>query len=56
MLYPENFYPLREARVRTTQYRHTYNRIRPNGPLGSRSPAPAAIPPAEALPILVRLT
>ncbi len=34
----------------------TYNRIRPHSSLGYRPPAPAAIPPAEPVPMLAGLT
>ena len=52
----EIFYTLREAQVLTARYRQTYNRIRPHSSLGYRPPAPAAIPPAEPVPMLAGLT
>ena len=47
---------LREAQVPTAQYRQTYNRIHPHSSLGYSPPAPAAILPAEAIPMLAGLT
>ena len=52
----EIFYALREAQVPTARYRQTYNRIRPHSSLGYRPPAPAAILPAEPVPMLAGLT
>ena len=52
----EIFYTLREAQVLSAQYRQTYNRIRPHSSLGYRPPAPAAILPAEPVPMLAGLT
>ena len=52
----EIFYTLREAQVLTGEYKQTYNRIRPHSSLGYRPPAPAAILPAEPVPMLAGLT
>ena len=52
----EIFYTLREAQALTAESRQTYNRIRPHSSLGYRPPAPAAILPAEPVPMLAGLT
>ena len=52
----ETFYALREVRILTEQYPHTYNRVRPHSSLGYRPPAPQAVLTAEPIPELVGLT
>ena len=52
----ETFYALREVRILTEQYRHTYNRVRPHSSLGYRPPESAAVLTAETIPELVGLT
>ncbi len=52
----EIFYTLKEVRILTEQYRHTYNQIRPHSSLGSKPPAPQAVLTAEPIPGLVGLT
>ena len=49
----ETFYALRQARVLTTQYRQTCLCIRSPSSLGYKPPPPAAILPAEPIPMLV---
>ena len=40
----------------TERYGRTYNRIRPHSSLGYQPPAPAALLPADPVPVLVGLT
>jgi len=56
LLERELFYTLLEVRVLTERYRQTYNRIRPHSSLGYRPPAPTAVAPAGAAPMLAGLT
>ena len=52
----EVFYTLLEVKVLTEQYRHPYNRIRPQSSLSYRPPAPETIQPPDLVPELVGLT
>ena len=49
LLNGEIFYTLREAQVVTESWRRHYNRVRPHGSLGYRSPAPEVVVPALAV-------